>query len=248
VLVAPQHNKPPSVDPLARHQSCCRAKVGRIELASSSLLDSLVDQFQKPRRRKVGRSSNATGQPLMGLGKGVKLFDDRMKNPMFRRRCIQIINVANTFEALAKRRQDPDILLVRLCYLRQNVDRRLPFKDLVVDDAQQCHRGVVLPELGPPQRLHLCSAACIRPPFASAMTSRSSASISSEESTALGPFDVIGFSMGLVQISRIPFRLACPFLPTMMWSCTAMPSGVAIATIAFVIWMSACEGDGSPEG
>ena len=27
------------------------------------------------------------------------------------------------------------------------------------------------------------------------------------------------------QISCIPFKLACPFLPTMMWSCTEMPSG-----------------------
>jgi hypothetical protein len=25
------------------------------------------------------------------------------------------------------------------------------------------------------------------------------------------------------QINRIPFKLACPFLPTMMWSCTAIP-------------------------
>ena len=29
-------------------------------------------------------------------------------------------------------------------------------------------------------------------------------------------------------IIPIPFRLACPSLPTMMWSCTAMPSGRAI--------------------
>jgi len=50
------------------------------------------------------------------------------------------------------------------------------------------------------------------------------------------------------QINRIPFKLACPFLPTMMWSCMAMPSGLAISTMAFVIWMSACEGVGSPEG
>ncbi|MEH2493686.1 hypothetical protein V1294_000165 [Bradyrhizobium sp. AZCC 1678] len=35
-------------------------------------------------------------------------------------------------------------------------------------------------------------------------------------------------------ISRIPFKLACPFLPTMMWSCTEMPSGVASWTIALV--------------
>ena len=27
-----------------------------------------------------------------------------------------------------------------------------------------------------------------------------------------------------------------------------MPSGVAMSTIAFVIWMSACEGVGSPDG
>jgi len=42
-------------------------------------------------------------------------------------------------------------------------------------------------------------------------------------------------------ISRIPFWLACPFLPTMMWSCTEMPGGVAISTIALVLWMSACD-------
>jgi hypothetical protein len=44
------------------------------------------------------------------------------------------------------------------------------------------------------------------------------------------------------------FKLACPSLPTMMWSCTAMPSGRATSTIASVIWMSAREGVGSPEG
>jgi hypothetical protein len=33
---------------------------------------------------------------------------------------------------------------------------------------------------------------------------------------------------GEAQISFIPFKLACPFLPTMMWSCTEMPSGVAM--------------------
>jgi hypothetical protein len=45
---------------------------------------------------------------------------------------------------------------------------------------------------------------------------------------------------------RIPFKLACPFLPTMMWSWTEMPSGVAIWTYALVIWISACDGVGSP--
>src|SRR3954453_6060573 len=30
----------------------------------------------------------------------------------------------------------------------------------------------------------------------------------------------------------------------LMWSCTEMPSGVAIWTIALVIWMSACDGVG----
>jgi hypothetical protein len=47
------------------------------------------------------------------------------------------------------------------------------------------------------------------------------------------------------QISRIPFKLACPFLPTMMWSCTEMPSGEAMSMIALVIWISACGGEGS---
>ncbi len=47
------------------------------------------------------------------------------------------------------------------------------------------------------------------------------------------------------QISRIPFKLAWPALPTMMWSCTAMPSGAAMSTMALVIWMSACDGVGS---
>ncbi len=50
------------------------------------------------------------------------------------------------------------------------------------------------------------------------------------------------------QINRIPFRLAWPFLPTMMWSCTEMPSGLAMSMIALVIWMSAFDGVGSPEG
>src|SRR5436190_9928808 len=33
-----------------------------------------------------------------------------------------------------------------------------------------------------------------------------------------------------------------------MWSCTEMPSGAAMSMIALVIWMSACDGEGSPEG
>ena len=50
------------------------------------------------------------------------------------------------------------------------------------------------------------------------------------------------------QISFSPFRLAWPSLPTMMWSCTEMPSGLAISTIDCVIWMSARDGVGSPDG
>jgi hypothetical protein len=40
----------------------------------------------------------------------------------------------------------------------------------------------------------------------------------------------------------------CPALPTMLWSCTAMPSGFATSTIACVIWMSTRDGVGSPPG
>ena len=50
------------------------------------------------------------------------------------------------------------------------------------------------------------------------------------------------------QISFSPFKLAWPSLPTMMWSCTEMPSGLATSTIACVIWMSARDGVGSPDG
>ncbi len=46
--------------------------------------------------------------------------------------------------------------------------------------------------------------------------------------------------------SFVPFKLVCPFLPT-MWSCKEMPNRVAIWTIALVIWISACEGVGSPK-
>jgi hypothetical protein len=41
------------------------------------------------------------------------------------------------------------------------------------------------------------------------------------------------------QISFNPFKLAYPSLPTMMWSCTEMPSGDATAMICYIIWMSA---------
>jgi hypothetical protein len=34
----------------------------------------------------------------------------------------------------------------------------------------------------------------------------------------------------------------------MMWSCTEMPGGAAISMIAFVIWISACDGEGSHFG
>jgi hypothetical protein len=49
-------------------------------------------------------------------------------------------------------------------------------------------------------------------------------------------------------INFSPSRRACPFLPTAMWSSTEMPSGVAMSMMAFVIWMSACDGVGLPEG
>jgi hypothetical protein len=45
-----------------------------------------------------------------------------------------------------------------------------------------------------------------------------------------------------------PFKLARPFLPTMMWSCTEISSGRATVTIAWVIAMSARDGEGSPPG
>lgn len=51
-----------------------------------------------------------------------------------------------------------------------------------------------------------------------------------------------------VQISFRPFKLACPFLPTMMWSCTAIPSGFATSITDRVICTSACDGVGSPLG
>src|SRR4051812_36435495 len=50
------------------------------------------------------------------------------------------------------------------------------------------------------------------------------------------------------QISRSPLKLAWPSLPTMMWSCTEMPRGFATSMMDCVIWMSAREGVGSPEG
>jgi hypothetical protein len=53
---------------------------------------------------------------------------------------------------------------------------------------------------------------------------------------------------GANQINFSPFKLACPSLPTMMWSCTAMPSGFATSMIACVICTSARDGVGSPEG
>src|SRR4029077_15388860 len=44
------------------------------------------------------------------------------------------------------------------------------------------------------------------------------------------------------QISFNPLKLACPSLPTMMWSCTAMPKGRAASTIMRVISMPARDG------
>jgi T5SS/PEP-CTERM-associated repeat protein len=49
-------------------------------------------------------------------------------------------------------------------------------------------------------------------------------------------------------ISFSAFRLACPSLPMIRWSCTEMPSGRATSTIARVISMSARDGVGSPLG
>jgi hypothetical protein len=52
----------------------------------------------------------------------------------------------------------------------------------------------------------------------------------------------------LYQMSFSPLRLACPSLPTMMWSCTAIPSGFATSIIACVISMSARAAAGSTDG
>ena len=41
---------------------------------------------------------------------------------------------------------------------------------------------------------------------------------------------------GDLHINRNPFMLACPFLPTMMWSCTEMPSGLAMSRGMPVSW------------
>ena len=49
-------------------------------------------------------------------------------------------------------------------------------------------------------------------------------------------------------ISFSAFRLTQPSLPTMMWSCTEIPSVRAISMIDCVIWMSARDGVGSPDG
>jgi hypothetical protein len=49
-------------------------------------------------------------------------------------------------------------------------------------------------------------------------------------------------------MSRRAFSDACPSRPTMMWSCTVTPSGLAIAMISRVIATSWAEGEGSPEG
>ena len=46
------------------------------------------------------------------------------------------------------------------------------------------------------------------------------------------------------QINFNPLKLVWPSLPTMMWSCTEMPSGLATSMIACVIWMSARLGVG----
>jgi len=41
--------------------------------------------------------------------------------------------------------------------------------------------------------------------------------------------------MTLGHTSFNPFKLACPSLPTMMWSCTEIPSGLATEMICCVI-------------
>jgi len=50
------------------------------------------------------------------------------------------------------------------------------------------------------------------------------------------------------QISRSPFRQACPFRSKMMWSGHGDTERLAVSMIVFVIWMSVCDGVGSPEG
>ena len=60
------------------------------------------------------------------------------------------------------------------------------------------------------------------------------------------PFALVTLAFGQINFSAL--KLAWPLRPTMMWSCTVMPSGFAIPTISFVMTMSAAEGRGSPEG
>jgi len=52
----------------------------------------------------------------------------------------------------------------------------------------------------------------------------------------------------LHQINLSARRLAWPPRPTMIRSCTTMPSGPAMSMMALVICTSACDGAGSPEG
>ncbi|WP_456749262.1 hypothetical protein [Bradyrhizobium sp. USDA 4341] len=72
--------------------------------------------------------------PLVAPGEAAQLCDHRLKYRVFRRRRIQIVDVADGFEAQAEPREDSDVGIVGVGYLRKNVGRLFPREASFVDN------------------------------------------------------------------------------------------------------------------
>ena len=57
------------------------------------------------------------GLPLVDLGQPAQFFDDQTEQCNIGRRCIEIVNVARCFKAEPYSRENPEVLIVRLCDL-----------------------------------------------------------------------------------------------------------------------------------
>ncbi|WP_456750836.1 MULTISPECIES: hypothetical protein [unclassified Bradyrhizobium] len=89
----------------------------------------------------------------MELGQAAELFDHRLKYRVFRRRRVQIVDVAGGFEALPKRREETDVVIMGIRDLRKQVRRLFPCEASFVDDPYQRPRSLRLVALGLSQRL-----------------------------------------------------------------------------------------------
>ncbi|WP_307756424.1 hypothetical protein [uncultured Bradyrhizobium sp.] len=90
----------------------------------------------------------------MELRQAAQLLDHGPEDRVVRRRRVQIVDVAHRFEALSKRREDTDIVIMGIRDLQQQTCRLVPCEAVLVDNPYQRHRRLRLVTLGLSQRLN----------------------------------------------------------------------------------------------